>query len=265
MVIDFYRTTGDAHQFCEDYVCSSDNGIFLSDGCSSAKNSEIGSKILALTARKYFYGYDVKSIYSIDDMLNRIIINSEKIIHDLDVDIEALFATLITLIKRGNTLTLNITGDGGAAVIKNDDTIEIFDIEFSENAPRYLAYRLSSEFRDRYSDIKYNSRICRKIIVQEGRDPVVEVLPSYNDGDSKTFCIDTKDVKTCVIFSDGVKSFLSPSGNNIPMLDIVLELVKFKNTTQGFVQRRVSRFLQEKTQDGISHYDDLSVAAIHLG
>jgi len=265
MVIDFYRATGDSHQFCEDYICSSDNGVFLSDGCSSAKNSEIGSKILALTARKYFYGYDVESIYSIDDMLNRIIINSEKIIHDLDVNIEALFATLITLMHRGKTLTLSISGDGVATLVKNDGTIEIYDIEFSANAPRYLAYRLSSEFRDKFDNIKYNPCIYRKIIIKDGKEITTEILPSYFKNDNKTFCIDIEDVKTCVIFSDGVKSFLSSSGNNIPMLDIVLDLIKFKNTNQGFVQRRVSRFLREKAKAGISHNDDLSVAAIHLG
>jgi len=265
MVIDFYRKTGDAHQFCEDYICASDCGIFLSDGCSSAANSEIGSKILALTARKLFHEYSSKSIYSIEDILNRIIINSEKTIHDLNVDVEALFATLITLINQGKTLTLNMSGDGVAAVIKHDNTIEIFDIEFSANAPRYLAYRLSNDFRDRYNDIKYNPRICRKIIIKNGKQFAAEILPSYDDADSKTFCIDTKDVKTCVIFSDGVKSFLFPSGNSVPMIDIILDLINFKNTTNGFVQRRVSRFLQNKEKEGISHYDDLSVAAIYLG
>jgi len=265
MIIDFYRATGSAHRFCEDYICASDNGIFLSDGCSSAKNSEIGSKILALTARKYFDGYSANSIYSIEDMLNRIIINSERVIHDLNVDIEALFATLITLMHRGKTLTLNISGDGVAAFVKNDGTIEIHDIEFSANAPRYLAYRLSSEFRDKFDNIKYNPCIHRKIIIKDGKELTTEILPSYFENDNQTFCIDVEDIKTCVIFSDGVKSFLFPSGNNIPMIDIVLGLVDFKNTTKGFVQRRVSRFLQNKTKEGITHYDDLSVAAIHLG
>jgi len=270
-MIDYFFKNGTAHDICEDYICHDENSLFLSDGCSSASNTDIGSRILSLVARKNFKDYWITNLeFSLDDILNKTIFDAEVIINSLSVRIEALFTTLIIAktVKDSKYISLSFIGDGSAALVKHDGTIRVYDIEFNRNAPKYLAYRLSESYSTDFHSILGNNRITTIFDLKDGEKTNSKIEIEYNHlgyPDVKTFIIDKSEFKNAIIFSDGIKSFLTPDEKNIPVEEIITKLVDFKCITENFVKRRVNKFYKDISKDGISHYDDLSIAALHLG
>jgi len=270
-MIDYYFNHGTAHEVCEDYICSAKNTLFLSDGCSSAKNTDIGSRVLTLMAKKHFKDYWISDYeYSYDDIFNKIIFDSEVIINNLGINIESLFATLIVLktTDESKYLSLSFIGDGVAAFERHDGSIQVYDVEFARNAPKYLAYRLKDSYRNQFHNIFGNDRSVTIFDIIDGQKTNIEKSIDFNYNnysDIKTFCINKTQFKNAVIFSDGVKSFSRDTGENVPLENIITDLVNFKCVNGNFVKRRVNRFYKNKQKQNINHYDDLAMAAIHLG
>jgi hypothetical protein len=76
------------------------------------------------------------------------------------------------------------------------------------------------------------------------------------------------DVELVSLTSDGAKSFLkSVAGDfkSVDFLDIMAEFHAFKNKNGVFVQRRMKAMTKSHKKVEITHYDDISVAAIITG
>ena len=91
----------------------------------------------------------------------------------------------------------------------------------------------------------------------------------YNDKfyDNTSFTFDN-DVKVIAIASDGIGSFIKTEedgrAKNISIKEMIEPFVSYKNFKGNFVERRLKRMQRNNIKNGITHYDDVSVAAIHL-
>ena len=74
------------------------------------------------------------------------------------------------------------------------------------------------------------------------------------------------------IMSDGVHSFYetvltetSKINKSISYIDVLKELLTFKNYNKAFVQRRMNKFRKNCVKKNWANADDLSLAAIYIG
>jgi len=70
------------------------------------------------------------------------------------------------------------------------------------------------------------------------------------------------------VVSDGIKSYTQGSEGEtkeIGRYEMASRFGAYKNFVGKFVERRMNKIKIENAASGIVHYDDISVAGIHLG
>ena len=254
--IDTFLHTGDTHKICEDYIVSGNDPvpyIILSDGCSTANNSEMGSRILCHLAKQYLK-YKKDEIDNIDywNLGQWVIYNAEQTARQLGLSISCLTATLIVAYCVNNEIRIMIYGDGSFITIGNDNRIKITSVEFSGNAPYYLVYLIDS-FRHKLYDQAKNTK---------------RVTNTYHDGPESwtdfaydhplDYRIKLKSILNILITSDGIDSFLQGT-SHLEATDIIKPCVKFKTTKGEFLKRRLNKQMKVFRKDDIGHFDDLSI------
>ena len=147
-----------------------------------------------------------------------------------------------------------IYGDG-CVVIQQKDYIEITAIEFEKNAPFYLSYLVDDYRFDLYE--KINPK--KTLITESNMLPELAGKVKYDDKVILTY--DMTLMKTLMICSDGLQSFMQKTSSHIPALDIVPEMLEFKNIKGEFLKRRLNKYMKQLTKSSIGHTDDLTVGA----
>jgi len=259
---DTFLEIGDSHRVCEDYIIAGDNPvpfIILSDGCSSSNNTEMGARILCHLAKQYLR-YRGDNLYDLDynKMGNWVIHNAELTARQLGLTVSCLDATLIVSYELDGIVTVFMYGDGVVVSKSSNGAIQVDFIEFTNNAPYYLSY-LIDEFRDEIYHANKNSKSLHE---------------TFESGDTKyqEIAYDTKVVlqysltahPNIFISSDGLQSFIKkdPSLRDaIPLHDVLEPFMAFKNVKGEFLKRRMKRALKDLKNNGIVHYDDLSIGA----
>jgi|WetSurSiteA1Bulk_404760.scaffolds.fasta_scaffold01237_2 hypothetical protein len=266
--IDDFLKTGKNHRVCEDYILSGNKPfpyIILSDGCSSSKNTEMGSKLLCYEARQLITTRteDEIKIDKCVDTGSWVIHNAEVIARLLGLEKTSLDATLITAYKIGKAICISMYGDGIVLTQGKDDIITIFDINFSSNAPYYLSYTIDPKRDQEYYKMKNIQTITGTIIRPNGHFTISEDQRAYDHRETYSFLCSS--YKAIMISSDGLKSFIKTTlAQQIILPDVVKELFSFKTTTGEFLKRRLGRMIQDYEKDNIFHYDDLSVGCFIL-
>jgi len=263
MHADSYYVIGDSHKVCQDYALHGVDSagkpyIFLADGCSSAKDTDFGARILCHSAKMYedeFFEENMENIFEH--------IRDERL--DFDLPYEALYATLLGAKSKENGVISYLTGDGIVAGRKTDGTIEYSRVESPYSAPYYLMYDLENNGPKDYVEqfgnfikqtdilIKPDGEIC---LLEEIFFPYDNVLRTEFDLDG------VPDFEVMAIFSDGVTSFVDENKKPIHESIIIKELLDFKSTKGEFVHRRMTAALKKWKKMGWSHHDDLSMACI---
>lgn len=64
------------------------------------------------------------------------------------------------------------------------------------------------------------------------------------------------------VISDGINSFRNADSTSIPWENLIDEFTSYKNFEGDFVLRRISAFKRKCAKEGITHYDDISIASI---
>lgn len=261
--IDTFLKIGDSHRVCEDYIVSGNSPVpflILSDGCSSSNNTEMGARILCHLAKQYLR-YRVDYLHDLDyDKMGRWIIhNAELTARQLGLKLSCLDATLIVSYEIDGVVSVFMYGDGVVVAKNEKGDIQCDWVEFTNNAPYYLTY-LIDEFRDEIYHANKNSKGMHQSIDWESDTIITEV--AY---DSRIVLqYSTNAHPTIFICSDGIQSFIKkdPSERDVlPMQDVLPDMMAFKNVKGEFLKRRLKRALKSLENDGIVHYDDLSIGA----
>jgi hypothetical protein len=250
---------GDSHEICEDYTYSSEGSIYVADGCSSATNTDIGSRIL------------VHSMLANDGQSTQGLAHAAVTAKLLGLKTDSLYATLLRVLIAGNTAIFEAWGDGVLAVKFSDGRIEYADLEFESGYPQYLSYDsepntkkgLISRFKGNPCLLTHcsledssSNGLVKDMLTVKDREHVTE-FPIKID-------LDTQDVEVVAIFSDGIKTFVDSEGSAIPLFRMIQSLMKIPVRKGAFVKRQFNWLKRECAKQGWRHHDDVSMAAINF-
>jgi len=273
---DNFHRIGHSHNFCQDFSSSKvmeDKGYaIISDGCSSAKDSEVGSMLLVKTAEQHLY--PIRPMTQLREMMNVVIHTANVHRRALGLDIDALCATLLTICTTPNSFVTTITGDGVIVARHKTKGLQWIDHEFESGAPFYARYNLSSADRQKYLEL-FKGKLCRRDSPNPNENAenkeVLETPVEVNEEtiDTYGFEFPFADYDMVGVMSDGAKSFTkkertgtSISHQIVDLKEIIKEVFSFKTFAGDFVKRRCKRAFEQFTKQGWENQDDFSIAVM---
>ena len=171
----------------------------------------------------------------------------------------------------GETVKILAGGDGYIAFNNNngdDEFLTIFEINAPNGYPKYFSYLLDEEVNRKYHAAHGSPWLKRTTMRLDQDDKAWRI-----DSESRERTLPQDGVyyhesyayphTTIAVFSDGVASFTC-DGQPINPIDIITNFMSFKNYKGEFIKRRVKSALKSFKNMGWKHYDDVSMAAIHI-
>lgn len=273
MNVDSFFTIGSTHKVCQDYVIHGNNEdepyVILSDGCSSAADSDFGARLLCKSLQPLIYNPN----YNIDSLLDSVIRNAHTLSRTLNLHDDSLSATLIfsKVIKR--VFEVVAVGDCVIAAKHKDGTLKFSEYEFVSGAPYYLRYEIDNVKKGYFEEFGRKVKRTRYSIQQTAKFGLEVSEPEVEPFDfDQIFFHETypmSDYDFVAIMSDGAKSFQktvisSTSKQNVPVLpeESTKEILAFKGYFGEFVQRRCQKAFKQFKDQGIHNYDDFSIGVI---
>lgn len=294
MNTDSFFQIGSTHEVCQDYAISGNinqhiSYAIITDGCSQSQancgQADLGARVIAYGAKDAItdiYGQateikvtdkDHDEFKKINAIIRNKVIDSIVMIGKL-LKLSKLYAdcTLLIVVSDGKKTNIFVYGDGGVAVRYNDESVLYRNVVFSSGAPYYLSYANDTERNVAYkiqfggSPVCINSHAFNPELKWHKHDKR-ECIANEGLHDMASFSIE--DARTVSVFSDGIGSFDRNSEadgiKHLLDLDVLMEYISYKNKTGEFVKRRMKRMMQTFVAEGVSHYDDISVATINMG
>jgi len=288
-VADVFFTIGKSHTVCEDYGMAGESDplkdkpdttrkfAIISDGCSSATDSDFGSRLLCRAAAQQFENNIRFRLYGQDTAVfldaAALAAHAAGWRQDLELPYSSTDATLVAALENESRDTIVfIFGDGVVAGRRRDGTgYDYIIVECAKNAPCYPSYLMDDVRRATFREMTGGVRTVTThyadgtTTVEEDTD-WNEINPGVDAGIYHYFARETYDV--VVVMSDGVQSFRRMNGCNavsVPISEVLDQVMGFSVLTEGFVQRRLRRFTHKFcVQQGWWSEDDVSVGAIAL-
>lgn len=268
MNTDCYIDQGYSHRMCEDYAVVGDNHVIISDGCSSSKHTDIGARILCLSAQevltKFFDESDGES-FDYFFMRKLMMDKSLRIIQNLGLPTNCLDATLLMLFVRGDKVYIAIYGDGYVAITLKSGQQIFWKFDFPQNAPYYPSYCIYH-----WRDQMYKKEVGDTFTNSYVETGDMDVWKSFNKNpiDSENFHnLRINDVKNILVMTDGVSSFMGRSSGvaePISDLDILSTLTNFKVMKGEFIRRRSNATMKRFKKANIDHFDDIAIGGINF-
>ena len=254
MYIDWFFSIGKAHTICEDYAINGDNNVIVSDGCSSAKHTDLGARLIAHSARIL-----LNDDLQYNELGNAVINQALNLLNVLKMGCGCLYATLlIARILPSGEINVKMYGDGVIVVISEDNT-EIIEVSFTNNMPYYLVYRIDSKSMEEYK--KFKNEL---IITQTINGKLVNTLTTAFDAPIE-YTFDPAQIRTVLIATDGLSSFENAkTRQSVPLSTISDEITAFKVMRGAFLKRRLIRALEDMAVNKIFPLDDVGIAGISL-
>lgn len=256
---DSHYTIGSTHQYCQDYADSGERGDFvyacISDGCSSSKDSDIGARWLCKS-------FPVDWVIGQGEMsgVENTLLNSIRYSYPSGIfDQQSLDATLLGLVydKITDKLHIHAWGDGQIYLKYKTGITHLFNISYKTNAPYYLSYRLNGKTEQYEKEFGTEYAAIKETI--EGTTEKTELVTLRAKNFFKVIEDASKVLDFAAVMSDGVESFL-PNGASKELAQT--EFLNFKSLNGEFVKRRFQGFKRYCAKNAVTHYDDLSLAAI---
>ena len=277
MNADTFFTQGNSHRICQDYAIHGPDYVIVSDGCSGAPDSDFGARLLTKAAVLHLSETIIPSY-------DRILASSLAYCRAIDLDTNALFATLLIAKATKTDVEINIAGDGLVAIKKKSGLIDVIKINYPMSAPLYLRYFLNAtdcgnffgNYGGAYTETSYtinHDGSVQDLEVENCTFPRPDLRSFSPDFDYyKLYVVDRETTECVAIFSDGVTSFqkfvevgAGKTMELIPEEEIIKEILSFRGYQGEFVQRRCNRAFNVFEKNGWHNFDDFSVGVIHLG
>jgi len=267
MFTDSFFTQGSTHKICEDYALHGSNYVVISDGCSSAEDSDFGSRLLARATVQAINRNDFGS----NEFYYWVLATAVGYCRSLSLPPDCLFATLLAAKKIEDKIVVIMKGDGLVAAKQKNGGIYVSYLEFPFSAPFFLRYHLDEtslkDYKKQIGDtyLKYQYYITpdgqvidfTAIKCQMGNNPYLE---QWSFGE---------ETEVVTVMSDGILSFVKPEITatqkrmvKIEESEIIPKLMAFKDFNGEFVQRRCNMAFKLFEKDGWKSLDDVSVGAI---
>lgn len=242
----------------------------VTDGCSMSGLTDIGSRLLALTARKIVRQSEKERPVSLLEMKDKILFRVKESlaqqVASLEIAHQDLDATLGIVLAHNDTAKGFLFGDGVLAV-KRQDIISVTVMDWAGNMPGYLSYMLD-EARYRYF-IQESEAVAK----QEKRSACwirqYDLYPDSTKSEVKIenlsaieglqgWGIEVNDAEIVAVMSDGVLQVSELTGD-----EVIRDFMAIKTSREGeFVTRRVRRALLNFGKSNNRPIDDISMGAI---
>lgn len=248
------------HPDCQDYVrtgVADFHYAILSDGCSSAPDSDVGARLMVLAAENHLKS---SSEISVDAIME----TAKTYQSTLQVDQSCLSATLLAAWHDQDMFHASIHGDGFVIARKTTGELHVLGTEFTSNAPLYPIYladeRLYQQYLNEFGDFEHRALRSDMIITKD--DVTVEQKSFSVDehhGWRYSFSMDEYDL--VAVASDGLTSFRE-NDSHVPLSTTVRSIFDFKGYAGQFVVRRCVRLFNSFHKIGRINTDDFSIAVI---
>lgn len=276
MITDTFFTIGKTHTICQDYAEHGSDHVIVSDGCSSAPESNIGAILLSRAAKLYLKNFAVKDVAT-QIFTQNVLANATAYARAMELHPDSLLATLLVAKKVNNDIKVVVAGDGVVAARRRGTTNwMVCEYTYPSGAPFYLRYTLNPADEDNY--IKQFGITVRHTVndVDVATGEVVKGFSALFENKSSgslgpyflTFPLDEYDA--VAVLSDGSQSFLrtetgvtSKQPASVPLHTVLSKLLHFKNYAGAFVQRRCKAAFKQFGLDNWHNSDDLSVGVIY--
>lgn len=260
---------GKDHIVCEDYALSSQFGglayAIVCDGCSASPDVDFGARVMAMSAKRNFrLNEDRLNQREFGEMAIR---NAQKVFDVFPyLSPQALDSTLLAACVKDRKLTAYMYGDGVLIHRSSWGRLFTVHINLSSGAPDYLSYDMDPMRRQSYEKLEDNQKIVEVTIDRK-------LVPLTDNEKPKTFKplepywitnVAVSEGDIIAVISDGINSFRKADNTPIPWTDLIEEFTDYKSTQGEFVLRRISAFKRKCLKEGITHSDDISIAAISV-
>ena len=278
---------GATHAVCQDYAVAG-NGLptqqavdanskaapylILSDGCSSSPDTDIGARLLVKAAEQILLAALRPLANELAEMhkesARRALIWAEL----AGLPPQAVDATLLSAHLNGDELILGCSGDGVIVLQSWAGALDVYAISYPSGYPLYPGYSHQPERLLALTDDGRVSKEVRRFRCPSMAEPLRLEETTTSVSLTEVFTVKASDYKHAVVLSDGIHSFFttqqtetSKRVDDIPMEQILKELISFKNVRGAFAGRRLKSFLKGCQAMGWQHRDDLAIGALHLG
>lgn len=282
MHTDHYFHIGFAHlgggSPCQDYAISQvykDAAMaVVSDGCSTGGNTDVGSRIMALTVMAAMRDHRdlnhevcaTETPLEIDIRQGIVLAGTQKI---LNLSLRDMLATCIYAYVTPAGGFIHVKGDGVVAFKYRSGNIVMSRFEWENNMPYYPAYKNGS--LDSFIEAHGNDLRAVRLVEEEWRkegdaEPVMSDCNGYAlaEGiEGITINISEQamdeDLEFIVIFSDGIAQI-----DKFDWQKAVLDFMNFKSFKGEFAKRRMIRGIKNAEGFGKGPFDDISYAVIRI-
>lgn len=249
---------GKTHQVCQDYALHGTQPIpfiIVCDGCSAAPHSDIGARIVTMTAQYVLQQPTQTLPPDYHDFGNEVIQAARNVIDKMQLSDEVLDTTLMVGMLIENRVKVYVYGDGCVLSKNATGCVQISDINFNHNAPFYLNYWQDLERWQEYAKCGATPlSIFHSDQANQVNLPFDEPL---------IFDFDLNTTPCVALASDGLTQFIDLNDQSrVPPLNVAEILLDFKNSQGEFVQRRLRRALQQYEKQLIVPADDISLAVL---
>jgi Protein phosphatase 2C len=263
MQLDSYLSIGRTHQICEDYSLTGKIPmpfLIVSDGCSSSKNTDIGSRLLTLAAKKQLYPAVTYGILPEDsDSFGKKLIDiAVNVVDQLGVNRGALDATLILGYLRDGIFNFICYGDG-AIILKTKTGNSFIQFSYGQNAPYYLTVHGDEKIRGQWMEAYPNNKLSvRTYQFTDTKNTVEQSESFYYNG-----FVSIQDVEMIMVTSDGIGSFCKiDDGSLVPVENVVERMININARKGEYIKRCMKKMIEGFARDGVYPLDDVSVASI---
>lgn len=252
---------GYSHKVCQDYSSHYNDKnpfVIISDGCSSTKDSDFGSRILTKLSEKSLI--ETGSVDFLD-----LIKSANKLIESLNLKADCLCATLVYCILKDGSFKVQGIGDYTIFAQKKNGYNRIISYDFPSGAPYYLKYELDESNKNIYFE-RFGKTVIRTEYLNSSK--ISEDNFEINQINFEDIFPETE-YSFVSILSDGIKSFVktvitdtSKYSTEVKFLEILSELMSYKIYGNDFVLKRTTKAFQLFKRNGIENYDDISIGTI---
>lgn len=269
MTSDAGMIIGESHLVCQDYARTVEvprpggaTWAFVSDGCSGSPDTDVGARLLVLTAvDAILQGQNPGEAEPCRMIAQRAAAAAKQLgLHEHSTDATLLGVRLDT---SSGGFHFVLAGDGVVG-IRQRDVLRLLEVTYPSGSPYYLSYELNEQRRETFR-----------------RNPPGLLREHVRNGDGWTVKSESpiSGFHTCFwpaapgdiafVATDGTGSVrVRANGEttrttvSVAFTRVIEKLVAFKGTQGQFVSRRMRGFQKEaKTQDWFNH-DDIGLAAI---
>lgn len=263
---------------CQDYAISGVHDdvalAVISDGCSTGRHTDVGSRVLALSTATAIREHWIVNRNTLGKTVSQEVNLQQKIVlagvrQTLGLLSSDMLATCIYAYISPKGGIVHVQGDGVVALKYRDGRISLSNFEWENNTPYYPAYQgdgLQNFIKAHGDDLSVMCLSEEKITTEVGIDFPESQYQHYMLKEGiRGITIDisaevlSSELEFIAIFSDGVTQI-----DSLDWREAVLEFLSFKNVRGEFAKRRMIRGIKDSKKIGKGPSDDISCAVVRI-